>query len=294
MDLLKDTVMECWDGYWDAVSRPDKRVADWLLMGSYWPTWGLLATYLLIVYYGPKVMRDREAFEFRYTLFFYNMILVVMNFHIFYQITSSMWRLKYNLSCQPVDYSDNPDELRIAHAIWWYYFSKCVEFFDTLFFILRKKDNQITFLHVYHHATMFPIWYIGVKLVPGGQSAFGAMINSFVHVIMYAYYAISALGPSYQKYLWWKKYLTRLQLVQFVAAMVHAGQSLYFGCDFPKWMNWALILYGGSILLLFLNFYFQAYIRPHKKDTSSKANGHNNLSGGNAGISNGHVKQKDQ
>lgn len=44
-------------------------------------------------------------------------------------------------------------------------------------------------------------------------AAFGAMINSFVHVIMYAYYAISALGPSYQKYLWWKKYLTRLQLV---------------------------------------------------------------------------------
>lgn len=29
------------------------------------------------------------------------------------QITSSMWRLKYNLSCQPVDYSDNPDELRV-------------------------------------------------------------------------------------------------------------------------------------------------------------------------------------
>ena len=31
-------------------------------------------------------MRDREAFKFRYTLFFYNMILVVMNFHIFYQV----------------------------------------------------------------------------------------------------------------------------------------------------------------------------------------------------------------
>jgi len=40
-----------------------------------------------------------------------------------------------------------------------------------------------------------------------------AMINSFVHVLMYTYYGLSALGPRVQKYLWWKKYLTRVQLV---------------------------------------------------------------------------------
>jgi len=42
---------------------------------------------------------------------------------------------------------------------------------------------------------------------------FGAMINSFTHVLMYTYYGLSALGPHMQKYLWWKKYLTRVQLV---------------------------------------------------------------------------------
>jgi len=39
------------------------------------------------------------------------------------------------------------------------------------------------------------------------------MINSLVHVLMYTYYGLSALGPHMQKYLWWKKYLTRIQLV---------------------------------------------------------------------------------
>ena len=58
---------------------------------------------------------------------------------------------------------------QIAKAIWWYYFSKLLEFMDTIFFVLRKKNSQISFLHVYHHATMFPIWWIGVKWVPGGQ-----------------------------------------------------------------------------------------------------------------------------
>ena len=40
------------------------------------------------------------------------------------------------------------------------------------------------------------------------------MLNSFVHVIMYTYYGFSIMGPEFQsKWLWWKKYLTQMQLV---------------------------------------------------------------------------------
>ena len=38
-----------------------------------------------------------------------------------------------------------------------------------VFFILRKKNGQITFLHVYHHATMILNWWLGVAYVAGGQ-----------------------------------------------------------------------------------------------------------------------------
>lgn len=44
---------------------------------------------------------------------------------------------------------------------------------------------------------------------------FGASFNCFVHLVMYFYYLVSALGPQYRKYLWWKKYLTSLQLVNY-------------------------------------------------------------------------------
>jgi len=40
------------------------------------------------------------------------------------------------------------------------------------------------------------------------------LINSLVHVVMYMYYGLAALGPQMQKYLWWKRYLTSLQLVR--------------------------------------------------------------------------------
>ena len=39
------------------------------------------------------------------------------------------------------------------------------------------------------------------------------MLNSFVHIWMYLYYALAAIGPHMQKYLKWKRYLTTMQLV---------------------------------------------------------------------------------
>lgn len=47
----------------------------------------------------------------------------------------------------------------------------------------------------------------------GGHGTFSNLVNNLVHVIMYFYYMMSALGPQYQKYIWWKKHLTTLQLV---------------------------------------------------------------------------------
>lgn len=47
----------------------------------------------------------------------------------------------------------------------------------------------------------------------GEKAAYGAILNSGVHIAMYGYYFLAALGPYMQKYLWWKVYVTRLQIV---------------------------------------------------------------------------------
>jgi elongation of very long chain fatty acids protein 4 len=273
MELVQQKVYDFQEFYEWAFSVADDRVANWPLMSGYTPTLVITAVYLLAVYIGPKIMENRPPVKLKYSLVIYNFLCVLMNLHICTELLVSSWQLGYSYSCQPVSYTHDKYEMRIAKAIWWFYFSKCVEMLDTIFFIMRKKNNQVSFLHVYHHATMFPIWYIGVKWVAGGQSFFGAMINSFVHVVMYTYYGVAALGPEFQKYLWWKRYLTRLQLVQFVAGIAHASQSLALrGCGFPEWMHWALILYAFSILLLFLNFYFHAYLKS-QRSKSDKSNG---------------------
>ncbi|XP_013076487.2 elongation of very long chain fatty acids protein 4-like isoform X2 [Biomphalaria glabrata] len=273
MEVIQTKLHEFNHFYEWAFSVADERVSDWPLMWGYSPTLAITALYLLAVNTLPKFMENRPAFNLKYTLVIYNFICVLINFHICSELLISSTMLGYSYSCQPVSYTYDPYEIRIAKALWWFYFSKCVEMLDTIFFILRKKNNQVSFLHVYHHATMFPIWYIGVKWVAGGQSFFGAMINSFIHVIMYTYYGVAALGPEFQKYLWWKRYLTRLQLIQFVTGIAHASQSLILkGCGFPEWMHWALIFYAFTILLLFINFYYHAY-RSSKRTKSTESNG---------------------
>ena len=48
------------------------------------------------------------------------------------------------------------------------------------------------------------------------------MLNCFVHTIMYTYYMLSAFGERVRKYLWWKKYVTVLQMVRNININVQA------------------------------------------------------------------------
>lgn len=83
-----------------------------------------------------------------------------------------------------------------------------------IFFVLRKKDEHVSLLHVVHHGIMpMSVWF-GVRFTPGGHSTFFGLLNTFVHIVMYFYYMVAAMGPQYQKFIWWKKYLTAFQMVR--------------------------------------------------------------------------------
>lgn len=65
-------------------------------------------------------------------------------------------------------------------------------------------------------------------------------LNSVVHVVLYSYYLIAALGPKYKKYLWWKKYVTKIQLVSGSSPQyLHstARQSLTYHAILGWWLS---------------------------------------------------------
>ncbi|KAJ8274718.1 hypothetical protein COCON_G00093430 [Conger conger] len=292
MEIVTHFVNDSIEFYKWSLSIADKRVEKWPLMESPFPTLAISVLYLLFLWLGPKYMQHREPFQLRKTLIVYNFSMVVLNFYIWKELYLGSRAAGYSFRCQPVNYSNDVNEVRIAAALWWYYISKGVEYLDTVFFILRKKFNQVSFLHVYHHCTMFILWWIGIKWVAGGQSLFGAHINAAIHVVMYLYYALAAFGPKIQKYLWWKKYLTIIQMIQFHVTIGHAAHSLYIDCDFPQWMHWALIGYAVTFIILFANFYYQTYRRHPRKEGTPKSG--KAITNGDSVVTNGLSKAEEK
>ncbi|KAF8777493.1 Elongation of very long chain fatty acids like protein [Argiope bruennichi] len=100
---------------------------------------------------------------------------------------------------------------------------------------------------------------------------------------MYSYYCLAALGPGMRKYLWWKKYLTILQMVQFVIAFIHSMIPLFYDCGYHKGFAYAIMFHALLFMAMFMNFYRHAYNKQKKAIQSSeqdgttvvKANGHN-------------------
>ncbi|XP_035723144.1 elongation of very long chain fatty acids protein AAEL008004-like isoform X3 [Vespa mandarinia] len=266
----------------------DARTTNWLLMRSPFPTLFICLTYVYIVkVLGPKLMENRKPFQLTNVLIIYNLFQVIFSAWLFHECLMGGWWSHYSFHCQPVDYSNSPTAIKMVHACWWYYFSKFTEFMDTIFFVLRKKNNHVSALHVIHHGCMpMSVWF-GVKFTPGGHSTFFGLLNTFVHIVMYTYYLLAALGPRIQPYLWWKKYLTALQMIQFVLIMIHAFQLLFIDCDYPKAFVWSIGMHAIMFFFLFNKFYQQNY---QQKKTIKKmtSNGIANDKA-NSVISNGNI-----
>uniref|UniRef100_A0A8C8S5B9 Elongation of very long chain fatty acids protein n=1 Tax=Pelusios castaneus TaxID=367368 RepID=A0A8C8S5B9_9SAUR len=201
---------------------------SWFLVYSPFPVTLVFTLYLFIVALGPHLMRKWEPLRLKGLLTAYNLALVALSAYMFYEMCIERFFSQHQRAFPCLSQ-------QMARVCWWFFFSKVIELLDTVFFILRKKTEQVTFLHVYHHGTMLFNWWAGVKYVPGGQAFFIGMLNSFVHIFMYSYYGLASLGPQMQRYLWWKRYLTILQLVgwhQFFVCLL-SGLT-YWNGHFPR------------------------------------------------------------
>ena len=92
--------------------------------------------------------------------------------------------------------------------------NKGLELIGTVFFILTKQNHKISFLHLYNRSSMFPIWWIYTAYFADGTIANAALINSLLHILMNFYFVVTQIGSYYQRLIWWKKYLTALQMVR--------------------------------------------------------------------------------
>jgi fatty acid elongase 3 len=177
------------------------------------------------------------------------------------------------------------------------YLTKYLELLDTCFLFLKKKP--LTFLHCYHHGATALLCY--TQLI-GSTSVSWVVIslNLMVHVVMYWYYFQSARGVK----IWWKEWITRLQIIQFVidlgkrtgspllgtravltsgTGFVYFASWTYFTSTYWPWLPNAgrcageeFAAFSGiailsSYLFLFISFYFATYKKDGKRPSGRKA-----------------------
>nr|ACO15291.1 Elongation of very long chain fatty acids protein AAEL008004 [Caligus clemensi] len=249
----------------------DKRVDDWFLLSSLWPTFLLCMAYVFMVkIFGPAYMNQKEPMSLKGFMMAYNIVQVSACLYMIKQIWVGGWGTYYSYLCQPLDSDPHPDSkaMIMASAMYWFYMSKLLDFVDTILFVLRKKNNQITTLHVFHHAIMPLYTWLIVQWIPGGQETFGALLNSFIHVLMYSYYFLSSLGDWIQPFLWWKRCLTQAQMVQFViifskTLIIVSGAA---ECGFP----WQISGTTGILMIVFFYLFYDFYTSAYKKMRANK------------------------
>uniref|UniRef100_T1H7Y8 Elongation of very long chain fatty acids protein n=1 Tax=Rhodnius prolixus TaxID=13249 RepID=T1H7Y8_RHOPR len=239
------------------LSQADADVDKWPMMSSPTPIVLLIAFYLYFVLsLGPKLMVKRKPFDLKYVMIIYNLYQVVFSVWLCSHMFGSgkAFSYIYNHACMPMGRHDNP-------------------LIDLVFFVLRKKQNQVTVLHVYHHACMVISTWGYLKYVRGEQAILPGFLNCFVHVVMYSYYLLAALGPGVQKYLWWKKYLTKLQLGQFIIILMYLSSMIIMDCKVPRGLTLYMSMNTLIFLILFLNFYNKSYLRAAKTSVNAANNG---------------------
>ncbi|KAI1289268.1 Elongation of very long chain fatty acids protein 1 [Halotydeus destructor] len=253
------------DHWLDAIGAP---LAQRRMAGFPWKISATVIVYLIFVLkVGPTVMKKRQPFNIDNLMRLYNLVNVI---GCAYVLAMSLKLTRYSTRCwQCIEVEDIDDPHWLLDSVsMGYLYLKLFDLLDTVFFVLRKNFRQVSPLHVVHHATMPLVVAFAYKM---SQNLFGSQVvvlNCFVHVIMYTYYFLSSY-PHLQKYLWWKKYITVLQLMQFTILLVHSAYFILFvTCPGVSFGPYLTLVQGTYFTYAFCRFYIDSY----KKGKGQKDN----------------------
>ena len=98
-----------------------------------------------------------------------------------------------------------------------------------------------------------------VVLVGEGATDAAASLAGVAHAREHALAVVVTDPVARKKYLWWGRYLTQMQMLQFVLNMVQAAYCLTFDSPYPRFLTTLLLYYMMTLLALFAQFYLRKW-----------------------------------
>lgn len=156
----------------------DVRSREYPFSNSPLPIVAVGLTYLYIVLkLGPWIMRDRKPFKLDTFLVFYNAVQILCSGYVVKEVFEEFFFsnslllfsvfllnismliylqllpfvfIKYKWTCEPIDFSNNPDAIKVLNTIWVYGMIKIVDLLDTVspivFTFLYQLFTKTSFL----------------------------------------------------------------------------------------------------------------------------------------------------
>ncbi|KAJ7080442.1 putative FEN1-fatty acid elongase [Mycena epipterygia] len=225
-----------------------------------------LCTYLLLIFSTQAIMKKRAPWHPRRLMQAYNITMSGVSLLLLVRMLEELRPLLRRVGIVDAICAEESWTEKLELYYRFNYTLKYVELLDTVFLVLSKK--KLRFLHVYHHSSTIFLCYVQLR-DRSAMSWVAITGNLFVHVILYYYYFITSNGyqPS------WKKHLTALQITQFLvvgstvlsASTVSHFSATHKTCSITPFAASVGAFILSSYLLLFVEFYFTAYVKKARK-----------------------------
>jgi elongation of very long chain fatty acids protein 4 len=189
----------------------------------------------------------------------YNAVQVALCGYMIYGTVLEYLAKDYKFICNPFKAA----ETGMARMLWVFYVSKILDFFDTIFMVVRGKWKQFSFLHTYHHTSIFMIYWLNINVGYDGDIYYTVVLNAFIHFMMYFYYFLRTFNIAVPTPM--KMFVTNSQLIQFVTMMGQAVYILAVPCAFPNRITAFYLGYIFTLFLLFSDFKKKEYSPDKKK-----------------------------
>ncbi|CAO3615254.1 unnamed protein product [Cunninghamella blakesleeana] len=132
-------------------------------------------------------------------VFLHNLSLAAYSFITFFNMVQSLHKLYHRGQSVHFAYCDKDSFLWNDSLGYWgyiFYLSKFYEVIDTMIILLKGRRSSL--LQTYHHAGAMITMWSGIRFRAPPIWIF-VVFNSFVHSVMYLYYALTLLVSMFQE-----------------------------------------------------------------------------------------------
>lgn len=227
-----------------------------------------IVLYLVLKVVMQKICRSAKttgtSMAFRAFALLHNVLLCAFSFWT----TTNVWSMTAKYLQQSVEgvYCDSDLwDAGLSYFGFIFYLSKYWELVDT--FLLIWKQKEASYLQVYHHAVTILCAYM-LQVSHSRVTFLFVGLNSFVHTVMYAYFALTVIGVRFRA----KNLITIMQMVQFLLGICLAAPTFWLrggecATVSQKVAVVGILLHAAYLMILFAQFYIKSYSGKTKAKT---------------------------